>query len=344
MLLPDLCDIRSVFLVVLIAELLAVIAALASFAPDQPFWPDLGMKSLFAQWLALGCAAVLCPFFRHVPRHYSDRRVLCLAWLLTLLVTAALTEGAWRLVVSPGDNLSHTGFFFSSMGIAALTSACLLRYLYVISRWRQSLAEQGSLRFRSLQARMRPHFLFNCLNTIAALIRERPADAEQMVEDLSTLTRASLDEQTNLAPLREELDLCRQYLRIETLRLGTRLRVEWSLDDAAQDLHMPRLTLQPLLENAIYHGIEKLPEGGVIRIRAQRMPDGILFSLENPKPTAGHAPQGQAPEGTGMHMAMRNVRQRLHMSFGERTRFTSLDSGDRYQVSFFVPRPQDKRA
>ena len=147
-----------------------------------------------------------------------------------------------------------------------MVTALALRYFYVTHEWRHNVELQAKARVHALQARIRPHFLFNSMNTIAALTRSNPARAEEAVQDLAELFRANLNEKRSQIPLAEEIDVARTYQRMEQLRLGDRLRVDWKVDSLPTDALVPGLTLQPLLENAIYHGVEPRPDGGVVTV------------------------------------------------------------------------------
>jgi two-component system sensor histidine kinase AlgZ len=170
---------------------------------------------------------------------------------------------------------------------------------------------EGKARFEALQARIRPHFLFNSMNTIISLIRTRPAEAENAAENLSDLFRAALGADNAPSTLGHELELVRHYLEIEQLRLGDRLRVEFDVAALPDDLHVPALLLQPLIENAVYHGIEQMT-GGTISIRGTRADGMIRIDIRNPRPPAGE-------RGPGRHgVALANTRSRIEYHFGRR--------------------------
>ena len=148
----------------------------------------------------------------------------------------------------------HIDFLVRTTTIGAIVGAIALRYMHLQLMWKRDLARQAQARVEALQARIRPHFLFNSMNTIASFTRTQPELAEQVVEDLSDLFRASLSDSSS-SNLGGELALARGYLRIEALRLGERLQVEWEVDELPPTVEIPPLTLQPLVENAVIHGI-----------------------------------------------------------------------------------------
>ena len=149
-----------------------------------------------------------------------------------------------------------------NLAVCAIATGLALRYFYVTHQWQANVEAEAQSRVRALQARIRPHFLFNSMNTIASLTRSNPKVAEQAIADLSDLFRASLREHRERIPLAHEIEIARAYERVERLRLGERLQVDWQVDGLPMDAKVPALILQPLLENAVYHGIEPLDQGG----------------------------------------------------------------------------------
>jgi two-component system sensor histidine kinase AlgZ len=334
--LPSFCDVRIVFGVVVMTELLAFVLVLASPGLLQDPWSGLGLISLFMQWIALTSAAVLC-LARPLLYRLGNIVAALASYLLVLLVTAAVTEMAFRLLASSSlviavDPGEHAVFLLRSLTMSTVIAAVMLRYLYVQHQWRQQVLAEARARIQALQARIRPHFLFNSMNTIAALTRSRPEVAEAAIEDLSDLFRASLGRAEDRTTLGDELALARRYLNIETLRLGDRLSVMWDLDALPLDVKVAPLMLQPLLENAIYHGIEPLPAGGTIRV-AGRLQDGMVeIEISNPV-----SADGSSVPHRGSQIAQENIRQRLLLAFGDTARLeTSLRDGD-YRVTLRYP-------
>ena len=195
--------------------------------------------------------------------------------------------------------LDHAGFVLRNLLICAIVSTLLLRYFYVQYQWKRNVQREARARFEVLQARIRPHFLFNSMNTIASLIRSNPELAEHTIMDLADLFRASLKKNSPTVTLAEEIAMAQQYQRIEELRLGDRLKVNWQIDALPADAHMPRLLLQPLLENAIYHGIETQPEGGSVEVHGTRDADILNIEIVNPLPPANAPRRTRQPDGHG---------------------------------------------
>lgn len=330
---PDFCTPRNTLVVALLAELVALLMALSHEFSSGAFWRFLALTSLFLQWLALSSAALLCLLRRPLAR-LPARHAGILAYLLLIAITVLLTEAAWQVGAhfAPGlFPVGHGAFLLRTLLVSAIASGVLLRYFYVQSQWKARLEAETRARIDALTARIRPHFLFNSMNTIAALIRSDPAGAEEAVEDLADLFRASLADAQTQTSLREELDITRLYVRLEQRRLGERLKLDWQLADLPAEARVPLLTLQPLVENAIYHGIEPLPGGGTVIIRGHCEGERLCLEVENPLADATR--RGRR----GNRLALDNIRQRLALAFDSRASLDVLEVDSRYRVTLNMP-------
>lgn len=334
--LPDFCNARMVFVVILLSELLAIVLTLAQPPYLDNLLFDLAMYSLFIQWVALSCTGVLCVGRRWL-QNCSDYWAATISYALTLLVTIIIAELAWwvfsRQAGYNNIRIGHATFLMPIMGISAIAWALALRYFYVQHQWRIRVASESEARFQALQSRIKPHFLFNCMNTIASLIRRNPSLAEEVVEDLSDLFRASLQDSQQICTLEDEIALCKRYMRIEQQRLGSRLKAVWELDGLPVDIRVPVLSIQPLLENAIYHGIEPVPEGGTINIRGARHTEGVQITIDNPLQPGRQGDQGR----TGNRIAQDNVRQRLASYFGKDNLLQVSQDKANYKITITIP-------
>ncbi|GMQ87119.1 MAG: alginate biosynthesis two-component system sensor histidine kinase AlgZ [Gammaproteobacteria bacterium] len=332
--LPSFCDIRMVFAVVVIAELLAFVLVLANSHNDP--WSELGLTSLFVQWIALSSAAVLC-LARPMLARISNTAAALISYLLLLLTTVVITELAYQLAGLQAQlgGVGHAGFLFRNLGISAILSALVLRYLYVQHQWRQKIQAEAQARVQALQARIRPHFLFNSMNSIASLTRSDPVRAEQAVQDLSDLFRISLHDASERVTLEDELEVAQGYLRMEALRLGDRLQVEWDIERLPRKRLVPSLILQPLLENAVYHGVEPLPQGGRISISGTAEGRRVSITVCNPRvpDTAG-----KPLRGNGNQIALENIRLRLQLAFGDQAGVALRETGDLFETTLYFPR------
>lgn len=336
--LPDLCTPIMVFGIVLVAELVAIIMSLARYHTINGFWTDLGKSSLFLLWIGLGTALVLCQARPYLARmSVPAATAICLG--LILATTALVSEATfWAGHFSGAGQLfatSHAEFVLRNLFASLIVGAMLLRYLYVSSQWKRNVEMEARSRIEALQARIRPHFLFNSMNTIAALTRSSPETAESAVEDLADLFRASLRENRTQIPLREELDVARLYQRIEELRLGERLKVVWEIDKLPMNLLVPSLIIQPLLENAIYHGIEPRADGGTVSIRGDIEGRRVHLCVTNPLP-----PELPPARRRGNRMALTNISERLELAFHGRASLEVEKSAEEHSVTLIFPREE----
>jgi two-component system sensor histidine kinase AlgZ len=329
--LPDCCTIRMLFAVVITAELLAIVLTLGAGGGLDDFGAALSTRSLFVQWIAIGATAALC-LLKPLLRPLGHSAAGLAAWgviLLTALVVVLLS-----LWLDPhlAGTAGPLAFMVRTLGVTAIIAAVVLRYLYEQYCQRERELAESQARFAALQARIRPHFLFNSMNTIASLTRADPARAEALVEDLSELFRASLADSGSLSTLGEELALAEGYLRIEAQRLGERLRVAWDLEELPRQAPLPKLLLQPLLENAVYHGIEPAPDGGDITISGRYRRGVVNLAVRNSLPA-----DQQAEPRHGNRIAQANVRDRLASLYGDAAGMVVGRVENDYQVRLHFP-------
>jgi two-component system, LytTR family, sensor histidine kinase AlgZ len=342
--LPDFCVGRAALAVVLIVELVALLIALVRQPITHNFWVDLAASSMFLLWIGLGSATVLC---RTTP--WLAKQSITVASALALALLAAVVVIVSEAVYQLGDYLTggvpamlgifpehHATFVLRNAGIGFIVSALALRYFYVSAESKRAIELAAQARINALQARIRPHFLFNSMNTIAALTRSNPIQAEQAVEDLADLFRANLSDARQRISLSEELEVARVYQRIEQLRLGERLVVDWQVDSLPMDALVPSLLLQPLLENAIYHGIERLPHGGKVSIVATYADDIIRIAVSNPVTDNTNANR-TLDEHNGNKLALDNIQQRLALEWPGKAHATVESPLGSYTVTLIFP-------
>jgi two-component system sensor histidine kinase AlgZ len=231
---------------------------------------------------------------------------------------------AYRYASSNQVDLSwaHAGF------IALVLTGFILFYF----NWRYRVLSPAIVeaRLMALQARIRPHFLFNSLNTVLGLLREDPRRSETVLENLAELFRALLAESRTLVPLAKELELARAYVEIEMIRLGSRLQVQWQVANAPMDALVPPLVLQPLVENAVYHGIERTDGGGILNVVVFEKDETLTMVVRNPC----KAEEAGRP---GNRMALSNIRERLALHFDADAQMSSFRAGDDYVVQIRIP-------
>jgi two-component system sensor histidine kinase AlgZ len=327
---PSFCEWRLLVAVVVITEVSVMLVGIGR--GGLPGWQWLGMASVYAQWMALFCAAGLC-FSSGWTGRLSIRGAWATSWLIVIWLAMVFSYAAWVAdsVVGPGyirDPVSM--FVWKNVSAVALVAVVFFRYLEIRARWRSDLITQAEARVQALQARIRPHFLFNSLNTIASLIPTDPTNAEAATLDLADIFRGSMRRADRLISLADELQLARQYLDMEHRRLGNRLELDWRVDELPAGAAVLPLTLQPLLENAVSHGIQTLERGGKLAVYGRTEGEMVVITISNPL-----APEGADTRGHGM--AIRNIRERLALSFGSRASLLTSQDSERFYAVLSLP-------
>ena len=242
-------------------------------------------------------------------------------------VALGAVAGVYGCVLLQMTGVTASPPWLASAFTGAMLSALLVAALILRAKGRTPAATAA--RLSELQARIRPHFLFNTLNSAIALVRQDPARAETLLEDLSDLFRHALVDQEEAVTLSQEVMLARRYLDIEQVRFGDRLRVEWALDENAGNAKLPPLLLQPLVENAVKHGVEPSASGAQVRISTQRRGGVVVIKVTNT------VPAGQGRRGHGV--AQDNVRDRLRLLHDVQGQFQTALVDGIYQVRIEVP-------
>jgi two-component system sensor histidine kinase AlgZ len=245
-----------------------------------------------------------------------------------ILVTVVHKAGAQFFNADSRDQLVRFWLF------TLVTTALVLYYFHLRNRALSPALTEA--RLQALQARIRPHFLFNSINAVLSVIREEPKRAEIALEDMADLFRVLMADNRNLSTLVREVELTRQYLELEQLRLGERLTVEWHTENMPGEALIPPLVLQPLVENAVYHGIEPSSDPGVININVYKVRDEVHLVLRNPYRKDGN-------HHAGNKMALGNIRERLALHFDAEASLKSSITDDAYQVHIVIPYRKEAR-
>ncbi|MCU7810244.1 MAG: histidine kinase, partial [Candidatus Thiodiazotropha sp. (ex Notomyrtea botanica)] len=299
------------------------------------FLKQLSLISLLVQWIGLTTAGLLC-LMRGWLLRLGNQMAGLTAFLLLMMMTALICLMTGWIDQAQGLELFKPDreLLLRAMGISAIVGLLVLHYLYLQYLWRRQIEAENSARLQALHSRIRPHFLFNSMNTIASLTRSDPELAERVVEDLADLFRVSLGDASRPSNLGRELELARQYLSIEEVRLGDRLQAEWDLKELPEQAMIPPMILQPLLENAVYHGIEPSAEGGIISITGCYRRRRINLSIRNSLPSADEVSHRQ-----GNQLAMDNIRARLAGVFDMEASLTESHVDGEHQVRLVFPHP-----
>ena len=320
--LPNFCNLGVMLRSLLIANAFVVAAALLRATSISNALLEFQLLAAFVEPALIVSLLILCAARRLL---HSMGYAAALAAIAAFEVLVAW--GAWQLGAElvPGRRTMP----FAHLALLTLfVTACVLGYFDLRARALSPAIAEA--RIQALQARIRPHFLYNSINAVLALMRSDPPRAERALEDMADLFRVLMTDNRSLAPIAQEVELTRQYLDIETIRLGERLRVSWRTGAMPADALVPPMVLQPLVENAVYHGIEPSPAGGEIAIDISRAGGQLLMTLTNPYPAENrHAP--------GNRMAMANIRERLQLHFDAEASMTSGATDGTYTVTIRMP-------
>jgi two-component system sensor histidine kinase AlgZ len=335
--LPNFCHGWTAFNAVVIAELIAIIVALVSW---QDFtanaFSTLLYVSILAQWIALTSVGVLCAVRRPLNRLPPNRAVMS-AYLILLAVTLVVSEAAvWTLwLVGKLPELHPNGYAYyqlRNLFISAIVNAFAIRYFVALHESKRRSLSEARAKIEALQARIRPHFVFNSLNIIASLTRTAPDKAESAIEDMADLFRKMLNTDETLVPVKNEIDIANKYLALERLRLDNRLRTEWDIGTFPRKAVMPVLMLQPLLENAIRNGVETLTAGGMIGIRLWEEADHIHIKITNPIPKS--RPKDDL---AAQSQVLDDIHVRLNNHYGDTATLETTEVEDRFTVTVVLP-------
>lgn len=322
----------SIIWVILAGEALAIVLALAPGVSAQRLI-YFGIASFAIQWIAMMSLGLL--YLARRPLANLRPVVVAQAGLGVLLLSTWLVCGlAWLLLHDLWPAPDGGWLVFSAQLSAIALTVGLLGLAAFQNHWRvrQLAVRAKQSELEALQARIRPHFLFNTLNAGAALIHARPEEAERLLLDLADLFRAALAGPSEL-PLAEELALAQRYLEIEKLRFGERLRVQWRLPDTMPGIDVPTLSIQPLVENAIRHGVEPTTEGGEICIEVTQQAGWVLITIDNAMP------ESLALATKGHQVGLSSVRARVEALSHGRGSVETTHANGRYVAVIRLPSP-----
>src|SRR5689334_11270398 len=319
--LPNFCNLGVMLRSLLIANAFFLAAALVRAQSFDQAWLEFLLLAAFGEPVLIVSLVVFC----------MARRLLHMMGYIASLAAIAIFEVALALGLTALGSDLMPGRSLPFLHVALLVlfvTGCLL--LYFDLRARVLSPAVAEARIQALQARIRPHFLYNSINAVLSLMRQEPRRAERALEDMADLFRVLMADNRTLAPIANEVELARQYLAIESLRLGDRLKVSWRTEGMPGDALVPPLVLQPLVENAVYHGIEPSPEGGEIAIDVGVSGGQLHMTLTNPMP-------GETRHSAGNKMALANIRERLQLHFDAEASMKSEVRDGTYRVTIRMP-------
>lgn len=320
--LPNFCNLGIMLRLVVLVNLLCIAAVVARTDQLGEMWRQFLVISAIAQ------PAIICSLLAACGLRRLLARLPYVAAILLVIVTEAAIAvlmwwwlGAVLLLDQPISPWQYAFFF-------AFATFVVLGYFDLRARALSPALTEA--RLQALQARIRPHFLFNSMNAVLSLIRQEPRRAERMLEDMSELFRVLMADNRKLTPLADEIALCRRYLEIEQIRLGERLQVTWHVESVPADALVPPLILQPLIENAVYHGIEPRHQPGELTIDVTSNSDRVVIRLTNPY-------QSGSTHVSGNRMAIANIKERLQLHFDAEASLKAEIKSDSYVVTITIP-------
>lgn len=332
---PQLCQSKLVFRALVLAQAVAILLALAPGVQEDR-WLRLGFTTLFVQWVTLLTLFLLCGLQKKL-QHLSPTYFAGIACLLLLSCTTLVSLVAYFILTQKGwEAGTNLELFLIHNLLVALILGIIGFQFYLMHEERNALiSAQSRSELDALQARIRPHFLFNSLNTAAELTHSNAPAAESLLLNLATLFRAALkagEEST----LKSEITLAQAYLDLEQWRLGERLNIDWQQPEPLLDIPLPTLTLQPLLENAINHGIERLHKGGYIKIQILSSQKSTSIVITNPLPNS-------TDDSPGNGVALDNIRKRLELNLGTQAKLITGHKDQIYRVKLVIPHANTDR-
>jgi two-component system sensor histidine kinase AlgZ len=326
--LPNMRNLGVILRILIIVNLVLSIAAYTLSATVADFLMQMALISTLAQPILLISILVLYGANTFLSKLKFPQSLM--VSLLLILLSGLLVQRFFATFLLISDLPALSRLLFSTLAISTL---CYY-YFHLLHRAQSPAIMEA--RLQALQARIRPHFLFNSINAVLSLIRSQPKQAETALEDMADLFRVLMADNRELVPLAQEIGLCRQYLALEKLRLNERLNVQWQIDNMPPDAMIPPLILQPLIENAVYHGIEPLVEGGTISIQIYTKSNEIHLLIKNPSNL-------QLNHHQGNKMALNNIKERLALHFDLEAALTGKQQQGEYLVHIRVPHQKLKR-
>jgi two-component system sensor histidine kinase AlgZ len=324
--LPNFRNLGTVLRIILLVNGIALMGAVTHAITFADLQNNLLQGSAFLQPVLMTSLLLLYainPVLTRAP-YRQGVLIVVAAGVVTTLMIDALGGG---LFADAGDNVVYR----CTRHVVVSVAVSLIMLMYFHMRTQALSPAKQEARLQALQARIRPHFLFNTINAVLSIVRADPKRAETALEDMADLFRMAMTEPRELVELSKEVALAHQYLAIETLRLGERLKVNWDTQNMPPDALIPPLILQPLLENAVYHGIEPLSEGGTIEIKLYLQGSELHLEVRNPAPNTAESPVA------GNRMALENIRERLDLRFDVEAQYRVERDENHYHVHILIP-------
>ena len=331
--LTDFCDSLRIFVSIVMIQIVVIIYALSFLSFDMEFLRKLSILTLLAHLNGLVILILLCKL-RSILNSFRVIEGVLLVVILVIIWTTFISQVIGYLDMQLTFHLLKNQGAINYLNIKLSVSSVIIclaltRYFYIQDQWHKHVQKLSDSRLNALQARIKPHFLFNSLNSIASLISVDPDRAELAIATFSELMRRTFTHKDKWITIAQEIEWVEQYLAIEKLRLDQRLSFEINCESGLEGLKIPVLCLQPLVENAILHGIQPLELGGHVDIALFKQNDKLIIQVTNPFiPTKSHQSNG---------MAMENIAERLKLQYGHKTQMQINAENSKYQVRLVIP-------
>lgn len=325
--LPDFCQASVLYLTIIACVLLAFLMSLIVDNWRFNYWLNFSTFALFNLWTALTSIGILCL----VKKQFAKLSLQRFSTLAVLITVAVCIFYSILLMLYLNTEIDYW-LLFRNTALAFIVSSVFFRYYYLQENNRLQIQAEAEARVQALQSRIRPHFLFNSLNTLANLTSQEPEKAEESILDLADIFRASMQRSDKLIPFADEQQLCNQYLQLEALRLGEKLQFDWQTDTIDPQIPFPPLLLQPIIENAVYHGVQNRADGGKVLIKGLSTKNHIQLEVTNPLPTRS------ASIHKGNSLALKNIRQRLEVLYQGKAELNYHQSNDTFYCIVKIPK------
>jgi len=331
--LTNFCETKQIFVAVVMIQIVVVIYALSTLSFDMAFLYSLSILTLLAQFIGMTLIILLCKL-----RSFLNKlNVVNGVFMVTVIVIIQTTLMAQIIgfldlqlslqLITGDESINHINLKLSISSV--IICLALIRYFYVQDQWHRQVQKLSDAKLMALQARIKPHFLFNSLNSITALIGIDPEKAEIAITDFSELMRRTFANQDSFISISEELNCVEQYLAIEKFRLGSRLNYQIDCDSELMPHKIPVLCIQPLVENAIIHGLQPLEKGGKIDISITKNHSDLLIMVKNPYETSKHTGSNK--------MALQNIKERLTLQYGSKAKMEIDKQNNIFTITLSIP-------
>lgn len=330
-LVPDFKRNTTQLMSVLIAQVCALIIALLTF--EGSFFVELGLVSTYCLWFTIVFASGLVAssaLIKLPSSFFLAQSVIFAVFLIAFLITESAAQFFYSTTSKKAWDWDR---FFKHLAIAIILNFVLVR-LFVLNAVMQSRSRsQSEIKLLALQSRIQPHFLFNSLNAIGELVHVDSALAEEAIQSLASLFRASLQGRDNIHSLKDELKLCDSYIELESLRFGDKLNISINQSVQRPDLwQCPKLLIQPIIENVVTHGTQD--DGSVIAELDLRETEKYLsIKVSNLVPKTSKKTRGNG-------IAIKSIKETLFVLYDDDFNFSSKANGDRYEVIVRMPKMQ----